>query len=156
AVAGRSFVREENRAGSAPIVILSHRLWQSRFGGDPAIVGRTITLDNKRYTVVGILPAGFQLLRWADLWMPMGQYGDDLTEHVHHGMSTLARLKTGVSLAQARDEVGKLHQQETERLPDSHKYLGVLVQPMQDPAAAKLRSTLLVLFGAVGLVLLIA
>jgi putative ABC transport system permease protein len=155
-VAGRWFVPEEDRAGAAPVVILGHRLWQSRFGGDPGVIGRSIMLDNQRYTVVGILPAGFQLLRWPDLWMPMGQYGDDLTEHVHHGMSTVARLKPGVSLAQARDEVARLHQQETEKYPDSHKHFGVLVQKMQDPAAEKLRSTLLLLFGAVGLVLLIA
>jgi len=155
-VAGRSFVPEEDRVGGAPVVILGHRLWQSRFGGDPRVVGRSITLDNQRYTVIGILPSGFHLLRWADLWMPLGQFNDDLTEHVHHGMSTVARLKLGVSLAQARDEVGRLHQQEAEKYPDSHRNFGVLVQRMQDPAAAKLRSTLLVLFGAVGLVLLIA
>jgi putative ABC transport system permease protein len=156
AVAGRSFVREEDRAGSAPIVILGHRLWQSRFGGDPAIVGRTITLDNKRYTVVGILPAGFQLLRWADLWMPLGQYDDDLTEHIHHAFVAIARLKPGISLAQARDEIGRLNQQEAIAYPDAHKGFGVLVQKLQDPSAASLRNTLFVLFGAVGLVLLIA
>jgi putative ABC transport system permease protein len=155
-VAGRWFVPEEDRAGGAPVVILGHRLWQSRFGGDPGVLGRSITLDNQRYTVVGILPAGFQLMRWPDLWMPMGQYGDDLTEHVHHGMSTVARLKPGVSLAQAQDEIARLHQRETEKYPDSHKHFGVQVQKLQDPAAEKLRSTLLLLFGAVGLVLLIA
>jgi predicted permease len=155
-VAGRWFVPEEDRAGGAPVVMLGHRLWQSRFGGDPGVIGRSITLDNQRYTVVGILPAGFQLLRWPDLWMPMGQFGDDLTEHVHHGMSTIARLKPGVSLAQAQDEIERLHQRETEKYPDSHKHFGVLVQKLQDPAAEKLRSTLLLLFGAVGLVLLIA
>jgi putative ABC transport system permease protein len=155
-VAGRWFVPEEDRAGGTPVVILGHRLWQSRFGGDPGVLGRSITLDNQRYTVVGILPAGFQLLRWPDLWMPMGQFGDDLTEHVHHGMSTIARLKPGVSLVQAQDEIERLHQRETEKYPDSHKHFGVQVQKLQDPAAEKLRSTLLLLFGAVGLVLLIA
>jgi putative ABC transport system permease protein len=155
-VVGRSFVPEENRAGSAPVVILSHRLWQSRFGGDLAVVGRTVTLDNKRYTVVGILAAGFQLLRWADLWMPLGQFDDDLTEHVHHAFVAIARLKLGISLSQARDEIGRLNQQEAIAYPDAHKGFGVLVQKLQDPSAARMRSTLLVLFGAVGLVLLIA
>jgi predicted permease len=155
-VAGRSFVPEENRAGSAPIVILGHRLWHSRFGGDAAIVGRPVTLDNKRYTVVGILPAGFQFLRWADLWMPLGQFDDDLTEHIHHAFAVVARLKPGISLAQARDEVGRLNQQEAIAYPDAHRGFGVLLQKLQDPSAASLRSTLLVLFGAVGLVLLIA
>jgi putative ABC transport system permease protein len=155
-VVGRSFLREEDRAGSAPVVILSHRLWQSRFGGDSGIVGRAIALDNQRYRVVGVLPAGFQLLRWPDLWMPIGQYGDDLTEHVHHAFDAVARLKPGVSLAQARDEINRLDQQEAIRYPDTHKNFGVRVQALQDPSAASLRNTLLVLFGAVGLVLLIA
>lgn len=154
--AGRLFLPEEDRAGNAPVVMLSHRLWESRFGGDSAVVGRSIALDNQRYTVIGVLPADFHLLRWADLWMPLGQYGDDLTEHVHHAMSTIARRKPGVSLGQARDDIARLHQQATEKYPDSHRHFGVEVQPMEDPAAASMRSTLLLLFGAVGLVLLIA
>ncbi len=101
-VAGRSFLPEEDRAGSAPVVILGHRLWQSRFGGDSRVVGRSISLDNQRY------------------------------------------------------EVGRLNQQEAIAYPDAHKNFGVLVEPLQDPSAAPLRTTLLVLFGAVGLVLLIA
>ena len=154
--AGHYFVEEEDRAGSSPVVILSHHLWQSRFGGDPAVVGRTITLDNQRYRVTGVLPADFRLLRWPDLWMPFGQYGDDLTEHVHHSFIGVARLKPGVTLAQARDEMARLNQQETIQYPDSHKFFGVLVEPMEDPSAAKLQGILLVLSGAVGLVLLIA
>lgn len=155
-VAGRSFVPEENRAGSAPIVMLSHRLWQSQFGGDPAAVGRTVSLDNKRYTIVGILPSGFQFLRWADLWMPLGQYDDDLSEHIHHAFVAIARLNPGVSLSQARDEIGRLNEQEAIAYPEAHKGFGVLVERLQDPSATDLRSILLVLLGAVGLVLLIA
>jgi putative ABC transport system permease protein len=155
-VAGRSFLPEEERAGNAPVVILGHRLWESRFGGDPRVVGRSIALDNRRYTVVGVLPAGMQLARSADLWMPFGQFNDDLTEHVHHAFSAIARLKPGITLAQAGDEVGRLHQQEAIAYPDAHKNFGVLVEPIEDAAAARLRTTLLVLFGAVGLVLLIA
>src|SRR5205823_2081544 len=154
--AGHFFVPEEDRAGSSPAVILSHRLWQSWFGGDPAVVGRTIALDNQRYTVTGVLPADFRLLRWPDLWMPIGQYGDDLTEHIHHAFIGVARLKPGVTLAQARDEMARLNQQETIKYPDSHKFFGVLVELMEDPSAAKLQGILLVLSGAVGLVLLIA
>ena len=155
-VAGRLFVPEEDRAGNAPIVLLSHRLWMSRFGGDPRVAGRTIALDNQRYTVAGILPASFHFLRWADVWMPLGQFNDDLSEHVHHAFIAIARLKPDVTLAQARDEIGRLNQQEAIAYPDAHKNFGVLVGRLQDPSAAKLRNTLLVLFGAVGLVLLIA
>ena len=155
-VVGAFFQPESDRAGSAPVVILSHRIWQSRFGSDPAVVGRDITLDARRFTVIGVLPAGFQLVRWADIWLPFGQYPDDLTEHVHHAFTAIARRKPGVSLEQARDDIQRLHEQEGIAYPDSHKNFGVVVQQLQDPSAAALRRTLLVLFGAVGLVLLIA
>jgi len=155
-VMGRAFLPEEDQAGSALVVILGHRLWQSRYGGDPGVVGRSISLDNQRYTIVGVLPAGMQLSRSADLWLPLGQFSDDLSEHVHHEFVAIARLKPGVSVAQARDEMVRLNQQEAIAFPDAHKNFGVLVEAMQDPSAAQLRSTLLVLFGAVGLVLLIA
>ena len=155
-VAGRSFVPEEDRAGNAPVVLLSHRLWQGRYGGDSRVVGRTVTLDNHSYTIAGILPAGFQLLRWADMWMPLGQFDDDLTEHVHHAFAAIARLKPGVTLSEASAEIRQLNEQSAIAYPIEHKNFGVLVQKLQDPSAEKLRNTLLVLFGAVGLVLLIA
>ncbi len=155
-VVGRSFVSEEDKAGSAPVVMLSHRLWQSRFGADPAVVGRPIALDKQRYTVVGVLPPGFQLLRWADLWMPIGQFGDDLTSHVHHDFNVIARLKPGVTPAQAQAEMVTLNHQEEIAFPDTHRHWGVAVERLEAPDAARLRTTLLVLFGAVGLVLLIA
>jgi putative ABC transport system permease protein len=153
---GRGFFPEEDRHGSAPVVILGHRLWQSRYGGDPGVIGRSISLDNQHYTVVGVLPPGIPLVRSADLWMPLGQSNDDLSEHVHHGYFAIARRKSGVSLAQARDEVGRLHQQESIAYPAAHKNFGVLVEPLEDPSAARLRPTLQVLLGAVALVLLIA
>jgi putative ABC transport system permease protein len=153
--AGRFFVAEEDRAGHAPVVVLSHRLWQSRFGADRSVVGHTIALDNQRYTVVGVLPASFEMLRWADVWMPLGQFNDDLTEHVHHAFVAIARLKQGFSLAQAREEINALNRMEAAAYPDAHKNFGVVVQPLEDASAAKLRRTLVVLFAAVGLVLLI-
>ena len=155
-VAGRSFTPEEDRAGNAPVVMLSHRLWQSRFGGDSHIVGHTVTLDDHRYTVIGVLPAGFDLVRWADLWLSLGQFDDDLTSHVHHDFVVVARLKAGVSLSQARDEISRLNRQEAIPFPAEHKGFGVIVRHIEDPSAAQLRNTLLVLFGAAGLVLLIA
>jgi putative ABC transport system permease protein len=153
---GRLFFADEDRAGSTQIVILGHRFWLSRYGGDPGIVGRSITLDNQRYAVVGVLSGEIRLVRGADLWMPVGQFPDDLTEHVHHDFDAFARLKPRISLAQARDEVGRLHKQEVIVYPEAHKNVGVLVEPMRDPAAASIRTTLLLMFGAVGLVLLIA
>src|SRR5579872_6966326 len=111
-VAGRGFSQENDKTGGAPSVILSHKIWTSVYGGDPGIVGHAIQLDNDRYTVVGVLPAGFQLLRWADLWMPIGQFGDDLTSHVHHDFNVIARMKPGVTPAQAQAEMVALNHQE--------------------------------------------
>jgi putative ABC transport system permease protein len=155
-VAGRSFVSEEDTAGAAPVLMLSYRLWQSRFGANPGVVGRAIRLDGQRYTVIGILPAGFELLRWADLWMPIGQFADDLTNRVHHDFNVIARLKPGVSVGQAQAEMILLNHQEETAFPDTHRHWGVVVERLEAPEARRLRTTLLVLFGAVGLVLLIA
>ena len=155
-IVGRTFASEHDKPGSAPAALLTHRFWQSHFGSDPAVVGRTIALDGAGYTILGVLPARVELSPWADLWLPVGQYQDDLTGHIHHPYSVLARLKPGVTLAQASAELAALNQQEEQAFPDTHKNWGVAIQHMQDPAAAKLRLALFVLFAAVGLVLLIA
>ena len=153
---GRLFLPEEDRPGSAPVVLLSHRFWQSRFGADPGVVGRAVTLDSQRYTVVGVLSGDSQLLNSPDFWMPLGQFPDNLTEHVRHELVGIARLKSGVSIAQERAEFEALNRQSAIAYPTEHKNFKVLVRPMQDPSAAEMRQSLLVLFGAVGLVLLIA
>jgi putative ABC transport system permease protein len=155
-IAGRAFSAEEDRHGATPSVMLTHRLWQSRFGSNPAIVGRTLILDGRGYVVAGILPATFRLASTTDLWLPVGLYPDDLTSHIHHEFSVLARLKPGMSVAQAQAEIATLNRQEETAFPDTHKNWGVLVKPMEDASAAKLRVALIVLFAAVGLVLLIA
>jgi putative ABC transport system permease protein len=155
-VAGRSFNSDEDRVGAPPAVMLSYRLWQSRFGADPGIVGHPIQLGTQRYTVVGVLPPGFQLLRWADLWMPIGQFGDNLTSHIHHNFNVIARLKPGVTVAAVLAEIIALNHQEEIAFPETHRHWGVAVAQLESADAAGLRTTLLVLFGAVSLVLLIA
>ena len=77
---GRAFTADEDKPGTALSVILSHRFWQSYFGGDPSVVGRTLTLDGKGYRVAGVPPADFELLRWADVWLPVGCFSDDLDQ----------------------------------------------------------------------------
>jgi putative ABC transport system permease protein len=157
-VAGRLFRPAEDRPGSAPIVILSHHFWQSRFGSDPgSMLGRAVTLDGLRYTIVGVLPGNSGILDSSDLWMPVGQYSDyPLTDHTYHAIEAIARLKPGVTIAQARAEFEMLNRQSAITYPAPHKGFGVLVRPLQNPAAAQMRQSLLVLFAAVGLVLLIA
>lgn len=155
-VSGRTFHPEEDKPGCPPVVLISHRLWQSHYGSDPSVVGRTIMLDERGFTLIGVLPAKFPLVPSTDLWMPIAEYGDDLTSHLHHDFTVLARLKPGVELSQAQAELAALNHHEEQAFPDTHKNWGVLVTPMQDPSAVKMRVALLVLFGAVGLVLLVA
>jgi putative ABC transport system permease protein len=155
-VVGRTFTSEEDKLSSPPVVMISHRLWQSHFGSDPSVVSRTLTLDGRGFTLAGVLPAGFQLVPWVDLWLPTGQYPDDLTGRIHHPFNTLARLKPGATISEAQAEIATLNHQAEQTFPDAHKGWGVIIRPMEDPAAARLRLALLVLFAAVGLVLLIA
>ncbi len=155
-IIGSAFTPDEDKPASAPVILLSYRLWQNKFGSDPSVLGRTVVLDGKGYTLAGVLPAGFPLSLQADVWMPVGQYQDDLTGRLHHPYSAIARLKPGVTVAQAQTELATLNSREELTFSDTHKGWGVLVQRMEDPSAAKLRVALLILFGAVTLVLLIA
>ena len=155
-VAGRFFLSEDDRPGCPPEVVLTHRFWDSHFGADPKVVGRTITLDGSHYTMIGVLPDNAGMLDSFDLWMPMGRYPDPLNDHTYHEFVGLARLKPGASLATALAEFQSLNRQSAAAYPTEHKNFGIAVRPMQTPAATELRQSLLVLFAAVSLVLLIA
>jgi putative ABC transport system permease protein len=155
-VVGRTFLPEEDQPGGGAVTLLSHRYWQRRFGADPAIVGREVALDGRKYRVVGVLPETFQIMRTMDLWLPINSYSGSLDDHIHHGILPIARLRPGITVAQAGAEIETLNRQEGVAYPDSHKNWGTLVRAIEDPSAAALRATLLILFAAVGLVLLIA
>jgi predicted permease len=155
AVAGRTFLPEEDQVHGPAVALLSHAFWQRRFGADPAAVGRDVLLDGQKYRIVGVLPATFEIGRDIDLWRPLSHDGY-MDDHIHHGTIAVARLKPGVTLAEARAEMQLLLRQEGTTYPDSHSSWGMLVRALEDPSAAKMRATLLLLFAAVGLVLLIA
>ncbi|MBV9886700.1 MAG: ABC transporter permease [Acidobacteria bacterium] len=152
---GRTFLPEEDKVHGPAVALLSHGFWQRRFGADPAVVGRDVLLDGQKYQIVGVLPQTFEIGRDIDLWRPLSHDGA-LTDHVHHGTVAVARLKPGVTIDQARAEMQMLLQHECVAFPDSHQSWGTMVRPLEDPSAVKMRATLLVLFAAVGLVLLIA
>src|SRR5579859_4874782 len=101
-LAGRAFSAEEDKSGATPTLMISHRLWQSHFGSDRSVVGRTMLLDGQGYLVTGVLPATFHLAPATDVWLPAGLYPDDPTSHIHHEFSVVARLKPGVNVAQAQ------------------------------------------------------
>jgi predicted permease len=155
-IVGRFFAPTEDKPNAAPVVVLSHDLWQSAFHSDPAVIGHVINLDGQGYAVLGVAPDEIRLVAQADLWMPVGQYNDDLTGHIHHPFNTMARLKSGITIAQAQAELDILNKQETLALPATHQNWGVRLDHMESSAAATFRLELLALLGTVALVLLIA
>ena len=156
ATLGRTFAASENEAGNDREVVLSNRIWRSRFGGDRAVIGRKITLDAKNYTIIGVLPANSEFDRsWAVMWLPLAFTPANMTRN-YHWLSALARLEPGVTLKQARDQMDTIGARIAALYPDSNKGLGVTVNPYIDEVVQpELRRSLWVLLAAVGAVLLI-
>ena len=161
---GRNFLPEEDRPGQNRVAILSYAAWSERFGADRDIVGKTITLDDKSYTVVGVLPAGFQFgstaadfqaRSQADIWVPMALDPQRLQRGTHM-LRVIARLKPGVKLAQAQAELDVLAANLAQLYPKNNKDKGIAAVPLADQVTGSVRVALETLLGAVGLVLLIA
>ncbi|MCI0410740.1 MAG: ABC transporter permease, partial [Acidobacteria bacterium] len=158
AQAGRTFLPEEDKPNGAPVALLSHGLWHRRFGGSGAIIGKSITLDSQPYTVVGVLPSGFQILQPADLFLPFTPWAKALPEdrNWHPGIFPLARLKPGVSREQARTEMIGITKRLEEQYPLYNTGKSADVIGLQEQLVQNSRSALLLLLAAVGFVLLIA
>ena len=154
---GRSFLPEEFGAGGNRVVILSDGLWRRVFGADPGIVGKPVTLSGLSYTVVGILPAGFQALNRAELWTPL-QADNRLLgpERDEHWLRVLGRLQEGVSLSSARADMETISSHLRQQYPTSNDSRGVVIRSLQEERVSGIRLALLVLQAAVGFVLLIA
>jgi predicted permease len=153
---GRTFLPEEDHAGGAHVVLLSHAYWQRRFGADPGVVGREIALDGQKFQIVGVLPARFQIFRSMEIWLTLPYYQGSLDDHIHHGIVAIGRLRPATTMARASAEIETLNRQQAVAFPDSHKSWGTQLRILEDRSVRQLRTTLLVLFAAVGLVLLIA
>ncbi len=152
---GRGFLPEENKPGNEKVILLSYKLWQRRFGGDDAIVGRSITLNHtNQYTVVGVMPPEVSFPGQSELWIPETTVA--ALRHDMRGLSVLARLKPGVTVEMARSEIDAIHHGLQEQRAEDYKDWAVEMQPLHDFVVGKVRNALLVLLGAVGLVLLIA
>src|SRR5436309_1148886 len=155
---GRTFLPEEETLGKDHEVVLSYGLWKRRYGGDPQLVGRTIRIDGEDFTVVGVMPRDFQWQFWSSprqLWVPVGytktDYGRDENSFI-----AFARLKPGVTVAQARAEMEAIGAHVEQQYPKEDAGMGATVQPMSDFGVEGLRQTMLALLAAVGFVLLIA
>ena len=152
---GRGFSAEEDRPGAPRVAVITHALWQRRFGGDPQIVGRSITVDGEPCTIIGVMPAGFRFFFSPEMWLPLALDRSKATRDFHF-MIPIGRLKDGVSPAQAQAQMDGIAKNIERAYPKSNKGWGVFVQSMQEAAVEGQRQGVLVLFGAVGFVLLIA
>ena len=121
AVLGRTFAKDEDQPGKSQVVVLSHRLWETRFGADPGILGRTLTLSGKPCTVIGVLPAHGPFDRsWAQLWLPLAFEPRDMTRDYHWLMS-YARMKPGVTLKESQTAMDIIGARIAEAFPESTK-----------------------------------
>jgi putative ABC transport system permease protein len=158
---GRVFTAEEQEDGKDLVVVLGYGLWQRRFAGDPNIVGQTIKLSARNYTVIGVMPADFQslpvgLLNWpAEFYRPVAEQPAEKDRASRH-LRAIARLKPGVTLEQAQTEMNLIARQLAQEHPNDNASSGVHLVTLREDLVGSLRPALLMLFGAVGFVLLIA
>ncbi|MCM3871000.1 MAG: ABC transporter permease [Pyrinomonadaceae bacterium] len=156
-VLGRTILPEEDRPEANKVVMLSYRLWQGRYGGEQSVIGRELLLSGEKYTVVGVMPAGFQFMEsYIGLWVPIAFTSETWAQRGSHYLTVLARMKPGVTLAHANADIQTIQQRIAHDYPDQAGRLGALVIPLRDQLAGDVRRPLLVLLVAVGFVLLIA
>ncbi|HKQ80161.1 MAG TPA: ABC transporter permease [Blastocatellia bacterium] len=156
---GRVYGPEEEQPGHNRVVILNHGFWSRRFGSNPTIVGKSLTLNGVPYDVVGVMPAGFQFPSDDEpvaLWIPMTFSASEMTNRGFHAFGAVARLKAGVSHAQALAELETIAERLRRQYPATNASYDVKLTPVHEQVVGEARPTLLKLFGAVGLVLLIA
>ena len=154
-IAGRNFLPEEDRPEGTPVMMISNAYWQRRFHSDPSAIGRSLTVDGKPRTIVGVVPHHLGEIVAADLWLPTA-IDPKTTERQNHNYGIVALLKRGVTTAQARAEMSVIAQRLEREYPASNTGWGTTVFPLSEMFAGRIRPVLLVLLGAVGLLLLIA
>jgi putative ABC transport system permease protein len=154
---GRTFLLENEEPGRDQVVVLSDRLWKQRFAGDPGLIGKTLALDGKMFEVIGVMPAGFNFPRGAELWTPMNfQISPGMKQRKAHFLRPIGRLKPGLTLAQAQADMDAIAAGLEIQYPDSNTGWNLRMVPLREQLVGNIRPTLSILFGAVGLVLLIA
>ncbi|MCI0489447.1 MAG: ABC transporter permease [Blastocatellia bacterium] len=153
---GRGFTAEEETPGKDNVVILSHGLWQRRFGGDSNLLGRTLTLGGRIVTVVGVMPVGFQFPKDAEMWDPLAPSERLKAARSSFWLPVIGRLRPGVTPAQAQAEMDTIAGRLEQQYPESNAGYGINIVPLHDQVVGKVRPALLVLLASVAFVLLIA
>jgi len=155
--AGRVFTEADDRAGAERVVVLSHQLWQRRFGAQASIIGNTLRLDDQSYTVVGVMPPGFDFPnKETELWAPIAFDASAADDRGSYYLSGIARLNPGATLEQAQSELDVIARNLTRAFPQSNTNLGFSVVSLHESLVSGFKQALLVLLGAVAFVLLIA
>ena len=154
---GRNFLPEEAKPGGPKVTILSHALWQRRYGGDPEILNRDILLSGEKYTVAGVMPAGFQFLqRYIGLWVPSALTQEELANRDSHYLTVVARMKPGVTIEQANADIKAVTDRIAQAYPDKAGNMSSVVLSMREQLTGAIRNSIVMLAVAVGFVLLIA
>ncbi len=172
---GRTPTREEEVSGGMPVVLISHGLWQRRFGGDPTLLGKDISINGGKSTVIGILPREFDFPRGAEwpaffpfagrteVWMPLafratddGSGWSNWQSYQERGLAVVARLKPGTNARQAQSELDVFSARRSKDHPETHQGVGLRLLSLGEQLSGKTRNPLLILFAAVGLLMVIA
>src|SRR5436190_2350486 len=156
---GRGFLSQEDTPGTH-VVILSHGLWQRRFGSDPRIIGQAVNLNGESYSVIGVMPPGVNVPsrdNWKDqLWVPIAFSSEEAQSRGNHYLEVIARMKPGITLKQAQAEMETIAARLAQQYPKTNLRISTVVSPLHEEVVGDIRPALLVLLGAVGFVLLIA
>ena len=158
---GRGFVEEDDRTGSAPIALISAGFWSRKFGSSPDVLGKSLTLDGNAYTIVGVVPPDFDLMlgnfRTSQVYVPLVHWGNNLlfNRGAGLGLHGIGRLKPGVTIDQARSDLAQVTRDLAGAYPEFDKGIGATLIPFRTLMVGRVEPFLLLLFGAVGFVLLI-
>jgi len=158
-ILGHTFTKDEDQPGHDQVALLSYGLWRSVFAGDPNVVGKTMRMNNRPYTVTGVLGEGFDFAGNNQVWIPMGLDRSHPGNRGNHSWNAIARLKSGVTVAQASAEMTRFAQELARQYPAFYhdgSGWGVIVVPLREELVAQIRPALLILMAATGIVLLIA
>jgi predicted permease len=161
-VIGRTFTAAQDQVGAGPVVLISGGLWKRKFGSSPNVLGKTLTLDDKAYTVIGVIPSRFYFrgnnYQRGDVYIPIGQWNDPTfrDRRVGMGMDAVGRLKPGVTFEQAKADMDALGRHLAEEHPEADKGTGITLVPLKQNIVGDIEPYLMLLLVAVGFVLLIA
>ena len=153
---GRGFTDEDDSASAQPSALLSDAFFKSHFGGDRAIIGQTITLNQVAHTVIGVVPPITSFMQRAQVWVPLGWTAKDRAIRNNHNYLAIAKLKAGVDVPRAQSDLDAISKRLEAAYPEDNKDWGAVVRPLHDGMVRDVRASLLVLLGAVAFVLLIA